>query len=127
MRNRLVVLFSFLQEICDIIEIKAEDLKNNNANEIIKTDVIKEINFLNPEYLVLPEHSVYYFENQIDYSERETKLMSIYNFIECIIYDIKTTQKTNGSRNCFDKFIKFVNENLFFYYILEIINIIFLL
>ena len=125
MRNRLVVLFSFLQEICDIIEIKAEDLKNNNANEIIKTDVIKEINFLNPEYLVLPEHSVYYFENQIDYSERETKLMSIYNFIECIIYDIKTTQKTNGSRNCFDKFIKFVNENLFFYYILEIINIIF--
>ena len=124
MRNRLVVLFSFLQEIRDIIEIKAEDLKNNNDNELIKTDEIKEINFLSPEYLVLPEHSMYYFENQIDYSERETKLMSIYNFIECFIYDIKTTRKTIWSKNCFDKFIKFINENIFFYYILEIINLI---
>ena len=75
----LIILFSFMQKICDIIELRNEEQK------IIEYEII----LLLPDYLDLSIHSMNYFENQIDYSERETKIMSIYNLIECLIYDIK--------------------------------------
>ena len=84
-KMRLITLFSFLQNIRDEIEIKTEE--NNSSN------IIKEINFLKPEFFALPEFCIYYFENQIDYTERETKIMSIYNFIECLIYEIQLNKK----------------------------------
>ena len=68
-----------MQKICDIIELRNEEQK------IIEYEII----LLLPDYLDLSIHSMNYFENQIDYSERETKIMSIYNLIECLILDIK--------------------------------------
>ena len=122
---RLIILFSFLQEIRDIIEINIKEEKNDKE-EIIKN--VKIVNFLNYEYLNLPEYSIYYFENKIDCSERETKIMSIYNYIECFIYDIKINKKTLEPKTIPQKIIKFLNEYVFIYYILEVINIcIFLL
>ena len=75
---RIMLLFSFLQEICDIIEIKLEKEKNNGEKV---TNDIKVLNFLSNEYLNLSEYSIYYFENKIDFANRESKLMSLYNFI----------------------------------------------
>ena len=122
---RLMILFSFLQEIRDIIEVNIKE-KKNNKEEIIKD--VRIVNFLTYEFLNLPEHSIYYFENKIDYSERETKIMSIYNFIECFIYDIKMNKKSLESKTTLQKILKFLNEYVFIYHILEIINIcIFLL
>ena len=120
-----MILFSFLQEIRDIIEVNMKE-KKNNKEEIIKD--VRIVNFLTYEFLNLPEHSIYYFENKIDYSERETKIMSIYNFIECFIYDIKMNKKSLESKTTLQKILKFLNEYVFIYHILEIINIcIFLL
>ena len=42
---------------------------------------------------------MYYFEDIIDYSERETKIISIYNYIECLIYDIKMNNKKLSKKN----------------------------
>ena len=121
---RIFILFSFLQEICDVIEIRNNEINSDDNSEIETKDVIKDINFLNPEYLTLPTYSKYYFESQIDYSERETRLISIYNYIECLIYDIKKTKKYLETKNCYNKFIRFINNNIFIYHILEIINMI---
>ena len=76
-KRRLIILFSFLQKIHDIIEIKM----NNQS--------FYQLNLLNPEYLDLSKNSMNYFSSLIDYESQETKLMTIYNYIECIIYDIK--------------------------------------
>ena len=62
-----------------------------------------EIILLSPDYLDLSHDSKSYFENQIDYSERETKIMSIYNLIECLILDIKINKDRN--KNIFKKFL----------------------
>ena len=100
---RLITLFSFLQNIRDEIEIKTEE--NNSLN------IIKEINFLKPEFFALPEFCIYYFENQIDHTERETKIMSIYN--------LKLERK-----NRFLKSIISIGDFIFIYYFYEIINIV---
>ena len=75
--NRLLVLFSFLKEIHDKIEI----ISNNEKKTILNT--------LIPENLNLRKYSNIYFSKLIDYTSRETKLLSIYNYIECFIYDMK--------------------------------------
>ena len=76
-KHRLIVLFSFLQKIHDIIEIK------------IDNQVSYQLNLLKPEYLNISKNSKNYFYNLIDFTSPETKLMTIYNYIECITYDIK--------------------------------------
>ena len=68
-KRRLIILFSFLQKIHDIIEIKM----NNQS--------FYQLNLLNPEYLDLSKNSMNYFSSLIDYESRETKLMTIYNYI----------------------------------------------
>ena len=78
--QRLIILLSFLQKIHDIIGIRI-----NNEKFI-------QLNLLEPEYLNVSKNSRNYFYNLIDYSSPETKLMTIYNYIECIIYDIKRKQ-----------------------------------
>ena len=78
--QRLIILLSFLQKIHDIINIKI-----NNEKSV-------QLNLLEPEYLNVSKNSRNYFYNLIDYSSPETKLMTIYNYIECIIYDIKRKQ-----------------------------------
>ena len=75
-KHRLIILFSFLQKIHDIIEIN------------IDNKPIKQLNRLNPEYLEISTNSMNYFSTLIDYKTAETKLLTIYNYIECIIYDI---------------------------------------
>lgn len=115
-KMRLITLFSFLQNIRDEIEIKTEE--NNSLN------IIKEINFLKPEFFALPEFCIYYFENQIDYTERETKIMSIYNFIECLMYEIQLNKKKLERKKCFLKYIISIGDFIFIYYIYEIINIV---
>ena len=118
---RIMLLFSFLQEICDIIEIKLEKEKNNDEKV---TNDIKVINFLSNEYLNLSEYSIYYFENQIDFADRESKLISIYNFIECLIYDIKMNKRQITPSNCLKKILIFIDENILNYYLLEIVNML---
>ena len=72
------MLLSFLQDIHDVIEVRLT--KNTN---------IKLLNTLIPENFNLNKYSFLYFEKHIDYTDRETKLLSIYNYIECLIYDMK--------------------------------------
>ena len=76
-RNLLLPLFLFLEEIRDIIEIKMNEKS------------INLMNILTPEIFNLNKYSETYFNHIIDYSDRENKLLSIYNNIECLIYDIK--------------------------------------
>ena len=73
----ILPLFLFLEEIRDIIEIKI-DGRN-----------IELMNILIPEIFNLTKYSKTYFNNIIDYSDRENKLSSIYNYIDCLICDIK--------------------------------------
>ena len=75
--NQLVILFSFLQEIHDKIEI------------IINKEQKFLLNTLIPENFNLKKYSNIYFCKLIDYTSRETKVLSIYKYIECFIYDIK--------------------------------------
>ena len=75
-KKRLIVLLSFLQKIHDIIEMK------------IDNQFAYQLNLLNPEYLNLSRNSKDYFSSLIDYTSPETKLMTIYNYIECIVYNI---------------------------------------
>ena len=84
----MLPLFLFLQEIRDIIEIKI-----NEQN-------IYLINILKPEVFNLKKYSKTYFNNIIDYSDRESQLLSIYNYIECLIYDIKI------KKNVFNKYLE---------------------
>ena len=88
----LIVLLSFLQKIHDIIEIKVE------------SNILLELNRLNPEYLDISENSMNYFISMVDFSSRETKLMTIYNYIECIIYDINR-KKWRKNETCLEKLI----------------------
>ena len=78
--QRLIILLSFLQKIHDIIKI---NIDNNHSSQL---------NLLKPEYLDVSKNSRNYFYKLIDYTSHETKLMTIYNYIECIIYDIKRKQ-----------------------------------
>ena len=94
--NHLLVLFSFLQEIHDKIEI----ISNNEKITILNT--------LMPKNMNLRKYSNIYFSKLIDYTSRETKLLSIYNYIECFIYDM------NKEKNFIEKFIN--------YRLLEILN-----
>ena len=94
-----------MQNIHDSIEIK---LSNK--------ETLKQLNLLKPEYLDLSKSSIYYFCSLIDYSTPETKLMSIYNYIECIIYEIKT--KKGERDNIVNRFKKM---NL--YKIFELVNL----
>jgi len=103
-RNLLLPLFLFLEEIRDIIEVKVNEKSINLMNILI------------PEIFNLNKYSKTYFHNIIDYSDRENKLLSIYNNIECLIYDIKYKKS---------KYNKLF-ENLFNYKI-EGINYIFVL
>ena len=82
-KHRLIVLFSFLQKIHDIIEIK------------IDNQISCQLNLLKPEYLIISKNSKNYFSNLIDYTLPETKLMTIYNYVECITYDIKRKKWLN--------------------------------
>ena len=105
--NELLLLFSFLQDIHDVIDVRLT--KNTN---------IKLLNTLIPENFNLNKYSFLYFEKHIDYTDRETKLLSIYNYIECLIYDMKK------KKNLFDywlnyRFLELINyfgiltENIF--------------
>ena len=76
-KHRLIVLLSFLQKIHDVVEIK------------IDNQLFYQLNILKPEYLNISNNSKDYFSDLIDYSLPEAKLMTIYNNIECITYDIK--------------------------------------
>ncbi len=76
--NILLVIFSFLQDIHDIIEVR-----------LTKDTNIEFLNTLIPENFNLKKYSFLYFEKHIDYIDRETKLLSIYNYIECLINDMK--------------------------------------
>ena len=108
-KHRLIILFSFLQKIHDIIEIK-------QGNKIINI-----INRLKPEYLDISKNSMNYFLSLVDYSSPETQLETIYNYIECIIYDINRI-KWRKHENCFLKFIFYFQRNLNFIYKLGISN-----
>ena len=57
-----------------------------------------------------------------DYSSRETKLRSIYNYIECIIYGINR-KKWQKNENCFNKCL-FYLQRKFTYKFWEVINLI---
>ena len=76
--NELLILFPFLQDIHDIIDVR-----------LTKDTNIEILNTLIPENFNLNKYSFLYFEKHIDYTDRETKLLSIYNYIECLIYDMK--------------------------------------
>ena len=101
------MLFSFLQRIHDIIEIKQGKKINNTLNR------------LNPEYLDVSKNSMNYFLSLVDYSSPETQLEAIYNYIECIIYDINRV-KWRKHENCILKFIFYFQKNLIFINKLEI-------
>ena len=99
-KQRLILLFTFLQKIHDIIEIKLGE------------ESFEQLNLINPEYLTFSKNSKNYFYSLIDYSSPETKLMSIYNYIECIIYDInrkKWEKNKNGFFKCIAN-IKLLNR-----------------
>ena len=64
-KQRLILLFTFLQKIHDIIEIKLGE------------ESFEQLNLINPEYLTFSKNSKNYFYSLIDYSSPETKLMSI--------------------------------------------------
>ena len=74
--RELIVLFSFLQEIHDIIEIKS----NKKIQNFLFT--------LYPKNFGMKRYSYLYFSNHIDYTDRETKLSSIYNYLECFLYEM---------------------------------------
>ena len=76
--KELLILFSFLQEIHDILEIRISEDKTINI-----------LNTLTPENFRLKKYSYFYYSNLIDYTDRETKLSSLYQYIECFIYDMK--------------------------------------
>ena len=97
-KQRTLVLLSFLLKIYDFIEVKKDGLIHNYINQI------------NLEYLQISENSKNYFYSLIDYSSSETKLKSIYNYIECIIYDINM-KKLEKKNNCFTKFLYFPQRN----------------
>ena len=96
-KKRLIILFSFLQKINDFLEITIYD---NN---------LFLINLIKPEYLNISKNTEYYFHSLIDYSSPESKLMTIYNFLECIMYDINRNHWKNNE-SCFSK-ILFYNQN----------------
>jgi len=96
-KKRLIILFSFLQKINDFLEIT---MHNNN---------LFLINLIKPEYLNISKNTEYYFHSLIDYSSPESKLMTIYNFLECIMYDINRNHWKNNE-SCFSK-ILFYNQN----------------
>ena len=107
-KKRLLTLFLFLEKIRDIIEIRKEG-KN-----------IKVLNILEPKYFNINKYSKNDFNYIIDYTDRETKLMSIYNYIECIIYNIEINDKTY--LNIFEIFFNYYVE-LLNYFIVLIENI----
>ena len=96
--NELLLLFSFLQDIHDQIEIR----QTKESNVYI-------LNTLNPENFRLNRYSLMFFDEHINYNDRETKLLSIYNYIDCFIYDMKHKYKI---------------ENMFNYRFWEIVNYI---
>ena len=118
-KKRLIILLSFLQLIHDCLEIKID---NNN---------LFIINLIKPEYLFISKNTKNYFRGLIDYSSLDTKLMTIYNYIECIIYDINSNRYENDE-NCFNKFLfcfkiqwKFISDSSFGNYkFLETINLL---
>ena len=78
----LLLLFSFLQKIHDIIEIRLTKDKN-----------ILLLNTILPENFNLGKYSYSYFENFINYADRESKLLSIYSYIDCLRNEMKETKK----------------------------------
>ena len=92
-QESLMVLFSFLQKIHDIIEIK------------LNNETFYQLNLVKPEFFGLSINSKNYFSNLIDYTSPETKLITIYNYIECIIYDI-IYKKWEKDESCFIKTIR---------------------
>jgi len=101
----LLPLFTFLQEIRDIIEIQ------------INKEKIYLINILIPEIFNLKKYSKNFLNSIFDYSNRENKFLNIYNYIECLIYDIKT-KKNYFYENLLNWKIEFIN-----YFIVLVENI----
>ena len=97
-KNNLIVLISFLEKIHDFIEIKIDGVIHNY------------LNLINLEYLQISENSKNYFYSLIDYSSSETKLTSIYNYIECIIYDINR-KKLEKDENIITRILYYPKRN----------------
>ena len=92
-KHRLIILFSFLQKIHNIIEIKIKVNITHNKYYYLTS---YQLNLLKPEYIDISKNSMNYFSSLIDYKSRETKLRTIYNYIECIIYDINRKKWQKG-------------------------------
>ena len=109
----LLPLFLFLQEIRDIIEIEINKIKINLMNILI------------PDIFNLKKYSKSFLKTIINYSDRENQFLSIYNYIECLIYDIKTEKNclNNLYENLLNYKIEFIN---YFFVLVENIALIFL-
>ena len=100
----LLPLFLFLQEIREIIEIKLNEQTINLMN-ILMSDIFN-----------LKKYSKSFLKTIINYSDRENKFLSIYNYIECLIYDIKT--KKNRLNNLYENLLNYKIEFINYFFVL---------
>ena len=93
-KKRLIILFSFLDKIHEFIETKIDG----------KTTY--QLYLLNSEYLDISKETLNYFISLIEYTSRETRIMTIYNYIECIVYDINKKKMSNNKCHCFINLVR---------------------
>ena len=97
------IVFSFFREIFNDIEISYEGEK-------------KILYFIkSPHTLYLSNDEKEYYEDNIDRSSRDSKLMNIYENIDCFIFEMIY----NSNHSTFNL------AKIFYYYYLELINILF--
>jgi len=97
------IIFTFWRKIFNDIEVSI-----NNKKQIIYY-------ILRPEHLYISNYEKIFYEDMFDYSSRDSKLMSLYENIDSYIFEIISNRSNK----------KFNLAKIFYYYGLELINILF--
>ena len=97
------IIFTFWRKIFNDIEVSI-----NNKKQIIYY-------ILRPEHLYISNYEKIYYEDMFDYSSRDSKLMSLYENIDSYIFEMISNRSNE----------RFNLAKIFYYYGLELINILF--
>ena len=97
------IIFTFWRKIFNDIEVSI-----NNKKQIIYY-------ILRPEHLYISNYEKIFYEDMFDYSSRDSKLMSLYENIDSYIFEMISNRSNE----------RFNLAKIFYYYGLELINILF--